>query len=950
MEHPRSVFKYLFVRPAQTVETDNLKEKFLHFQDLFSQGTPFSKILQGIPEKEDVQRKEAARTFLKQNNPRNNSLYSTLLGLHRQLKNLLENEKPDGAIPAPVANQIENIKKNEGLAKFHALLWDTLIAAALVPGEFRQDRTSLIELIRTINIAFNFSKTSTTKVRLRTSLKSLPILPGSIRYKQPQSDPDKPDDPKPTDPKKNLWERIQQIEQAVIEIDMLKRENERQLEKVEIKFDRPSVDPKPVPGKKESFDNAILNKDVIHPFALLPEVAKGMSTNTRKQIEAIHLTPQDRISDLKAGLLQQKQVLFNQYTQGMGVKDIVQLKGGGVFTTGTTYQTPGIPPIGSATSVPTSVGSVKPIGIGDLLVVNEELQEYVLGEIAHVENVMKSESRERVHRKLEQTEESLLFESETTSESEHELATTERYELQTEVQNTIAADQSANAGVSVSGGYGPVQVSVSADYSVSNSQETSTSKSTAYAKDIVERSVSKIIERQLQRSTVRNFLETEETNTHGFDNTAGEGHVIGIYRWLHKRYLNQVYNYGKRLMFEFMVPEPAAFYLYALTNQQLPGMSLSMPDDEILSLSPLDIKRDEYLSLVRIYQATSVAPPPPESIYLAKAFYKEYNQDIDFDGLADNELQAPEGYRAKRFNVHRNYGTVSEDLNEYFRIIVGTKRIDLLPGSTYDATLSGLTGTVPITFKTSHLTNWAVNVEIECELTDEKFQEWQISTYATLLDAYNNLKSAYEAQLADAKTQAGVGVYGQSDTMNRETEKEELKRACITLLTNQHFDLFNAMSYPSGAYPMINVKEAVAEGSYVQFMENTFEWDQITYQFYPYFWGLKEKWIERLNLQHTDTQFQQFLRAGFARVLVPVRPGYDNPILYYLETGEIWGGGEVPTIDDELYVSILDEVYDNHELEEAVPEGAPWEVDIPTNLVMLQEDASLPVFVEAPES
>ena len=35
---------------------------------------------------------------------------------------------------------------------------------------------------------------------------------------------------------------------------------------------------------------------------------------------------------------------------------------------------------------------------------------------------------------------------------------------------------------------------------------------------------------------------------------------------MEKKYEAKVVNYGKRLMFEFLVPEPAAFHLYAMTE------------------------------------------------------------------------------------------------------------------------------------------------------------------------------------------------------------------------------------------------------------------------------------------------------------------------------------------------------------------------------------------------
>ena len=66
-----------------------------------------------------------------------------------------------------------------------------------------------------------------------------------------------------------------------------------------------------------------------------------------------------------------------------------------------------------------------------------------------------------------------------------------------------------------------------------------------------------------ERST-RTIDEFIETNLHRLQ--APDGHVVGLYRWVDKIYQAKVVNYGKRLMFEFLVPEPAAFHLYAQTE------------------------------------------------------------------------------------------------------------------------------------------------------------------------------------------------------------------------------------------------------------------------------------------------------------------------------------------------------------------------------------------------
>lgn len=129
----------------------------------------------------------------------------------------------------------------------------------------------------------------------------------------------------------------------------------------------------------------------------------------------------------------------------------------------------------------------------------------------------------------------------------------------------------------------------------------------------------------------------------------------------------------------------------------------------------------------------------------------------------------------------------------------------------------------------------------------------------------------------------------------------------------------------------------------MRFFEQAFEWEHLVYFFYPYFWGWKTGWRNRMLLDDEDPAFGDFLRAGAARVVFPVRPGFEAAVVHYLETGEFWNGGPPPNIASSLYVPIVQEI------EAATgapgdekPVGEPWEVRLPTTLVRIRPQDDLP--------
>jgi hypothetical protein len=180
---------------------------------------------------------------------------------------------------------------------------------------------------------------------------------------------------------------------------------------------------------------------------------------------------------------------------------------------------------------------------------------------------------------------------------------------------------------------------------------------------------------------------------------------------------------------------------------------------------------------------------------------------------------------------------------------------------------------------------------------------------------------------------------------------DEIKKHCITIMTEQHFDLFDAVQTGSYNVPQIDLFENAAEGPYVRFFEQAFEWEQMTWLTYPYFWGRKSMWYDRISYEDVDPVFNQFLKAGYCRAVVPVRPGFEGALDHFMTFGEIWNGGPLPAISNPLYLPIADEIAERLDRPgEEIPQGDPWLVRIPTTLVHLRPDDKLPVWKQDPVS
>ena len=415
--------------------------------------------------------------------------------------------------------------------------------------------------------------------------------------------------------------------------------------------------------------------------------------------------------------------------------------------------------------------------------------------------------------------------------------------------------------------------------------------------------------------------------------------MVGQYQWVDKVYEAQVFNYGKRLLFDIMLPEPAAFLLYALGNQPKAGVDLVKPVP--FTLTPTDISQWNYAYYVKQYEVVGVEPPPQPYVTVAKAFEGKGRHTGSTKTL---EIPIQDGYRAFKVSVRQSF--IGMDDQAFIDVIVGEwmHRFTLSDGWAWSVHLSNEVGSVPVAVITDNVRVFAQAVEIDCQRTPRALDDWKLKTHAAILQAYQKQLRDYEEKLAALEVQAAQQIQGRNPLENERLIRAELKKGAISVFTAQHYDLFGAISLSSpGGYPQPDLAEADAEGKYIRFFEQAFEWEQMMFFYYPYFWGRKPNWLKRALLQDADPLFADFIKAGAARVVVPVRPGFEHAVEHFLDSGETWDGGDLPTITSPLYLSIIEEIKERDKAPATKSRRAiRGTLHLPTTLLKIRDEDALP--------
>lgn len=594
---------------------------------------------------------------------------------------------------------------------------------------------------------------------------------------------------------------------------------------------------------------------------------------------------------------------------------------------------------------------VKRLGIADYRKVEQEICCYVPGEVSHIENIMASEYKDRTTRSLYRSEDTTSLSSEKESEKLTDTTTSSRFEMNQEVSSLIANDVQFGAQYNAHWKGNKIESDLGTNFATNHTKEQSNNQATTQAKEITERALDRIVQKVREERISKITNEFEETNTHGFDNRKNPNHISGVYRWVDKVYRNQVVNYGKRLMYEFMIPEPAAFHNLAFNGKKnnISGDVLTKPTDPRTADKSIALNLDKdfdsrYMHWVNYYNV-EITEKMADKISVGKSFnilgypagakmdhtesnsgnglvnipedYQSYETDSVFNATSDNDYQG----NLLSLTVGNKYATHSGRFTNYSLVL--------------KQPIDAFTNEVPVSYTLGNHVSGDITVSVKCQWTEKAKKQWQLDTFNAIIKAYEAKLEEYNEKMMQVKTiEDSTKSVANSYTM-RQIENTVLRKNCIEYLVS-HENMVNVNLLKGTKIGDLQVDynnpKLDDHAARVKFFEQAFEWDLMSYNFYPFYWANSAKWESLYNVTEANDQlFRAFLQSGMARVVVTVRPGFEEAVNWYMATGQIWEGGLVPVINDPLFLSIVEEL---RETEGVVEET--WETRLPTSLTLLQ--------------
>ena len=592
---------------------------------------------------------------------------------------------------------------------------------------------------------------------------------------------------------------------------------------------------------------------------------------------------------------------------------------------------------------------IEPIGYLHL----ERLQftpvRYEKGELVYSLPMLPGETVRLTHREWSRTETEYTKLVATEMETATEEAISEKSELaqssNTQQQHSSAFNTSVNSSYS-GGGF---SISASFGYNCNDSETSSRQVASKQAQEITKKATSRAKKDSKITFKVATAYELEDQQYREISNPLKRAVRYDFHR-LMKKWRVDLYRYDIRLTYDIVIPEPGSYLLRKYVLLEAINDELAKPNPFQLSPASIDPELGGPTSWQSLSDRYDVSlDPSPEAFYYTTAkktvtfsksqgerdyleitlppeyeFYSwKGNDGFYFVNIFDNNGQ-PVGWKGGKLDAMQ-----SDNAN---RLNAGAKHSNHIEWMYFCDW--GYEGTSLVPEEGASMT---ISVDVCGKLTERALREWQMQCYERLSDAAKLQYENKQVRLKQIRDELLQELNREDALMLRKIEREEIMKGVLRWLFGPKFRFYPenqaGLQLPNLTLPKVDlenldvaaledvaseyydpttssVKEAyhtstLQYGNLIKFLHQAIEWENINYVLYPYFWTKPDKarWDFKQSLYHNDYIHRSFLRAGAARVVLTIRPGFVKPFLSLMK-GQFQG--ELP--EGDIYLSVADEL------------------------------------------
>jgi type II secretory pathway pseudopilin PulG len=469
-------------------------------------------------------------------------------------------------------------------------------------------------------------------------------------------------------------------------------------------------------------------------------------------------------------------------------------------------------------------------------------------------------------------------------------------------QSTSSQEQHSsgfNTGVTASGGYGPVSITASMGYTVSDSASRSEQTARDHSSTLTRKASARSKKEHKTTFKVASAAGTEDQQVRKIRNPLPDAATRVDYYQLVRKWRVDLYRYGVRLTYDVMIPEPGVGILAKI--QEIEALNTALQEDFVFDEQPNKITKETLPELEAKYGVMVDQPPAGdlpgwEVPTLTQAVVDDpEDSQVRFFPI---EFEIPEGYKLSSLTAAK-----SKDPTEGHGESDTILKFVTPDGDSKDPPdLKGFAGKLSVVVLTKYVRHFSVTLMVHAEPLPGVFEAWQAKAWNTLRDA---ARARYEEKRANLKQRVAAlleELGGQDALSLRKIEREEVMKGVLRWMLGPDFEfsvpqVLDVDAYaaadtspksPLEAHLVEQLMSSIAkQEETIRFLHQAIEWENMLYFLYPYFWSDASRWTLKKYLNHPDPMHRVFLKSGSARVVLTIRPGFEKDFVAFMETGAV---------------------------------------------------------------
>jgi hypothetical protein len=429
-------------------------------------------------------------------------------------------------------------------------------------------------------------------------------------------------------------------------------------------------------------------------------------------------------------------------------------------------------------------------------------------------------------------------------------------------------------------------------------------ESKSHARTVTSKATARSIKDHKVSFTVTTVSGVEDFTARVLENTRdNEAMRIDYFRRM-RRWRMDLYRYGVRMTYDVVLPDPGR--RVRRRHALIQAIDEQLASGSQFTLKPSDVTVWNWRQLADLYGAVLESPRELQRRFeVVRQLDYGPAEEVNIHGtvhtrqkVEEMQVDIPADYHLSSLLASVQVSTWHVTFQQRWITVIGDGVVrGLVPDGSghisgtvfFDPQRLPQTGPIKVSFQSQYVSNGVLKLSGTMEPREAVVEDWRMRCWMRLRDAANASRARLHDELRARRGVLEREIVSMDALTLRRMEREQIMLSVLEWLFPEFDETIGSLysialpgSWATGVW-----QDIMEYGEYIKFVHEAIDWDNVMIFLFPYFWDTPSHHEEKLFLDHKDPLHREFLRAGAARVVLAIRPGFEEEVASLLDQGQL---------------------------------------------------------------